>query len=67
MVALSFPIHSARRLRAGQDGAPVLAPGYSCAGVFHAVTRQTRLPKGGAEEGMLWVLRYRRMSDEEPV
>lgn len=39
-------------LHAGQNKASVLAPRYSCAGVFYLVTRQTDLPKEG-EEGVM--------------
>ena len=42
----------ARLLHAGRNKASVLAPRYSCAGLFHPVTRQTDLPKHGAEEVM---------------
>ena len=51
-VSLSFPVHSARLLHAGQNRASVQAPIYSCAGVFHLVKRQTDLPKEG-EEGVM--------------
>ena len=45
-------IHSVSLLHAGQHKASVLAPRYSCAGVFHPVTKPTALPKHGAEEVM---------------
>ena len=48
-VSSSFSIHSAKLLHAGQDKASVLAPRYSCAGVFHPGRRQTVLPKHSAE------------------